>query len=158
MTTCILIHAVSLDADLFTHTRQMTSLIVTSVLAYRPANLGLASTVTRHDIRQSVQSMIPLIANTSNATTRLHRTSLVSTVADDIVFDALSGSRSGTVLRASAAEQLQKWNDTELDGFDTTLLRAQVYVFACQTLYVLAQSVAVLFVARVVYDLTHIKP
>ena len=124
--------------------------IVLLSCAYRPANVLLPARATREDVTQSI---VKFTSRVEDSTAEyIFRRDLVTTSGDDIVFDALSGSRSGRVPRPRAVELLHMYAADE-GAFDKGLLQAQMTVVLSQTMYLLCQLVGVAVVFRIILDI-----
>jgi hypothetical protein len=96
-------------------------------LTYRPANIFLHQTADVGQVIVSIRGMQRVVYKARNPLIR--RNESVTSVSDDIVFDALAGSRVGTVSRSDAIVKLDKWDDARgLDAFNSSLRRAQATV------------------------------
>lgn len=120
-------------------------------VAYRPANVFLKQRATDTDISKSVSCLGKRIGDTSLYSVK--RGDVVTSDADDIVFDALSGSRYGIVNAKKANMLLTTWQN-DRGKFQRALLRAHASVLLSQTVYFILQVSAMWLVVRIVSDLT----
>ena len=120
-------------------------------LAYRPANIFLPQTADVGQVVGSIREMQSVVYK--SRTPLIRRNESVTSDSDDIVFDALAGSRAGTVSRLDAIVKLDEWDDARgLDAFDNSLRRAQAAVLLSQVLYVGFQLAGFGVLLRVLLD------
>jgi hypothetical protein len=120
-------------------------------LTYRPANIFLHQTADVGQVIVSIRGMQRVVYKARNPLIR--RNESVTSVSDDIVFDALAGSRVGTVSRSDAIVKLDKWDDARgLDAFNSSLRRAQATVLLSQFFYVGFQLAGFGVLLRVLLD------
>ena len=132
----------------------MWQCIVPIVLAYRPANIFSERRATPFEIEESLDKWRN-VATAVNLTSTVHRYDLVETVADDILFDAVSGSRAGRVSKDRLRRTVHEWS---MDEFEQQLFRAQCTVAVAQTLWLAFQCVGAALVLRVMYDVASHHP
>ena len=121
------------------------------VLAYRPANVFLPARASTVEVHVGIDALCNRLHNSSLPTIR--RSQVVTNDAEDIVFDALSGSRSGIVSTDHSTDRLRAYRANP-QTFDRDLRKAQTSVLAAQLSYVLCQCTAVAVVCRVLLDVT----
>lgn len=125
------------------------------VVSFRSADVFLGTTASATDVRSSIAALEARMANATTADV-LRRRAVVRTPADDIVFDALVGSRGGTTSAAAARRRLDAWKEEDgplLLTFRRDLLWARCVVVASHALLLAGQLVGVACVCRVVHDL-----
>jgi hypothetical protein len=126
-------------------------LVTLALITYRPANLMLKHRASTEDVVNSLNTIHSKVLKTN--TYYVKRNELVVTDADDIVFDALSGSRFGTIKTKPASLALKKWKKDQ-SCFERALLRAQMSVIVSQALYISLQVGAFLLILRIYNDIT----
>ena len=126
-------------------------LVTLALISYRPANVMLKQRASTEDITDSINTIHAKVCKTN--TYYIKRNDIVVTDADDIVFDALSGSRFGTIKTKPASLALQKWKNDK-SCFERALLRAQMSVIVSQALYISLQVGAFLLIVRIYNDIT----
>ena len=121
------------------------------MLSYKPGNIFTRRTASIAEVKTSIDKFNNL--NITDST--LRRKDIVNTIADDIVFDALVGSKSGYITKKKYDLVLQKWSeDTSLRYFSINLLKAQIFVFICQCIYLSIQVSGLLLVLKIINDLS----
>lgn len=116
-------------------------------LLYRPANVFLPARATAFQVQTSLEAMTDAV-NISSAFQL--RKSIVSSDADDIVFDAISGSRSGRVSTLHMQNCLKTWT---IEDFESCLLQAQCSVLVAQMSLVIGKCIGVALIFRIVCDI-----
>ena len=117
--------------------------------SYRSANIFTNIQTNSHQIRQSILKF----SNTTLSGDFIKRKDIVESVSDDIVFDAISGSRSGIVKSKDFYELVNNWGKKEdLNDFSKKLRLAQTSVIISQTIYVLLQLTGLYLVLKVIND------
>lgn len=115
--------------------------------AYHSANVFLPLRATQTDVQSSLRSMKTHLENVTMPTIR--RNEIATTDADHIVFDAISGSRSGIVFTEEAREMITTW---DIEAFERALLLAQMSTLASQFVYVVCQLIPIALAIRVFQD------
>jgi hypothetical protein len=118
--------------------------------AYRPANIFLRKRASRPEIQQQFHSLTKYLHNSTNAT--IKRRFAVHNDAEDIIFDAIAGSRTGSIARERAVKRIS-WYVENYAAFERDLFKAQVSVGGCQLLYSGLQSLGFIIIFKVVADI-----
>lgn len=121
------------------------------VSSFRSANVFSEKRANTQQVRTSIEKFGRIVNEESG--THVMRDKVVDTDADDIVFDAVVGSRSGRVRSDIAKEKIQGFH-SKSKRFETYLLFAQLNVLFSQTILVLGQLTAVACLIRVIRDVT----
>jgi hypothetical protein len=126
----------------------MLSILIFAI-SYHSANVFTNIQTNSHQIRQSILKF----SNTTLSGDFIKRKDIVESVSDDIVFDAISGSRSGIVKSEDFYELVNNWEKKEdLNDFSKKLRMAQTSVIISQTIYILLQFTGLYVVLKVFSD------
>ena len=116
------------------------------VTSYRASNIFIPKTAQKADVVKSMRDICERIPTNE---TSLRRKDIVTCDADDIVFDAIAGSRRGTVACEKARKCMKSWS---IHDFESNLMISQMTVLLSQTIYVVFQLAALAVVTRVILD------
>ena len=129
----------------------MWGLWLAPLALYRPANfIRSQSVVTLKNVQNSLNTTFFEIKSTPQL---VYRSKIVQTSADDIVFDAACGSRQGRIVASKLKEKTSLYRK-KLIHFEQDLLKAQIFVTCCQTLYLLFQLSGISIIIKILSDIT----
>ena len=127
-------------------------LLVNTIVSFRTENLFANQYASETEVRSSIKSF-----NEKNITSMIVlRTELCNSSSDDIVFDAIVGSKVGRVKTTKFFRVLESWNkehELDLNKFQTSLLKSQLFVLFSQTIYLSFQASFVVLVYKILMDL-----
>ena len=121
---------------------------------YRSANIFLPLKGNVKQIKESILRIENTIANSTASV--ILRNDVCCNDADNIVFDALSGSRSGRINKHKIITVFDEWknvnNEVSIHSFERSLLMSQITVFFLQSLYVCLQLTGFFLILRILLD------
>lgn len=115
----------------------MNLIIIILYLTYKPANIMLNKKASNTQIKNS----LTYFKNLNITNKYVKRNQIVITDSDDILFDAIAGSRTGTCNTNIFHKNTNKIHKN-FNTFKYKLIKAQITTLTAQTIYITLQTTA----------------